>query len=170
MDENASQYGKHRFWEMIPGILIWTTFLLAIGASFFAPAVAVIFIIIFDLYWTMRVLYFLFFVLFAHRTYRKAMLVDWYAKTQEIQDWDRLYHVVFLPTVDEGISILRDAMESIKESAYRNDRFIVVLGGEETRKREFLEKAEQIKTEYENVFAYLLITVHPKGLPGEIVG
>jgi len=58
MQENTIPYGKHRFWEMIPGILIWTTFILAVGMSFFAPAIAVVFIIIFDLYWTLRVLYF----------------------------------------------------------------------------------------------------------------
>ena len=75
----AGQYGKHRFWEMVPGLLIWGTFLWAIVTSFFAPAVAVIFIIIFDLYWTMRVLYFLIFVVYAYRQYKNAMKIDWLA-------------------------------------------------------------------------------------------
>ncbi|MBT3230891.1 glycosyltransferase family 2 protein [Candidatus Uhrbacteria bacterium] len=170
MDENASQYGKHRFWEMIPGILIWTTFALAIGASFFAPAIAVVFIIIFDLYWTMRVLYFLIFVLFAHKTYRKAMLVDWYAKTQEIEDWDRLYHVVFLPTYKESYEILRDALQSIKDCTYRNDRFIVVLGGEEGDQENFQKYAEKLKVEFDGVFSKFVTTVHPRGMKGEIPG
>ena len=170
MGIESSQYGKHRFWEMIPGILIWTTFALAIGASFFAPAIAVVFIIIFDLYWTMRVLYFLIFVLFAHRTYRKAMLVDWYAKTQEIENWDRLYHIVFLPTYKESYEILRDALQSIKDCTYRNDRFIVVLGGEEGDRENFENHCAKLKEEFGGVFAEFITTVHPKGLEGEIPG
>ncbi|EKD47135.1 MAG: hypothetical protein ACD_66C00207G0004, partial [uncultured bacterium] len=131
MQENTIPYGKHRFWEMIPGILIWTTFILAVGMSFFAPAIAVVFIIIFDLYWTLRVLYFLIFVVFAYRTYKKTMLVDWYAKLQKIKNWERVYHIVLLPTYKEDYQILYDALVSIRESNYRNDRFIIVMGGEE---------------------------------------
>lgn len=170
MHIDDSQYGKHRFWEMIPGILIWSTFILAIGTSFFAPTIAVIFIIMFDLYWTLRVLYFLIFVLFSHRTYRKTMQVDWYAKTQAISGWDRVYHVVFLPTYKESYEILRDALQSIKEGAYRNDRFIVVLGGEEGDKEHFLDCASRLEKAFDGVFAKLITTVHPRGLSGEIPG
>ncbi|HBJ62617.1 MAG: hypothetical protein UU40_C0007G0032 [Candidatus Uhrbacteria bacterium GW2011_GWD2_41_121] len=170
MQENTIPYGKHRFWEMIPGILIWTTFILAVGMSFFAPAIAVVFIIIFDLYWTLRVLYFLIFVVFAYRTYKKTMLVDWYAKLQKIKNWERVYHIVLLPTYKEDYQILYDALVSIRESNYRNDRFIIVMGGEEADEKNFINYAEKLKEEFKGQFAGFTTTVHPKGLKGEIPG
>ncbi len=170
MTNNNTPYGKHRLWEMIPGILIWTTFILAIGTSFFAPQIAVVFIIIFDLYWTLRVLYFLIFVIFAYSKFRKTTNVDWYEKIQKIKNWERLYHIVLLPTYKEEYVILRDAIISIKESKYRNDRFIIVLGGEEKDIENFTKNANKLLEEFKNDFADFIITVHPKNIKGEIPG
>jgi len=166
----AGQYGKHRFWEMVPGLLIWGTFLWAIVTSFFAPAVAVIFIIIFDLYWTMRVLYFLIFVVYAYRQYKNAMKIDWLAEVKKHKDWERLYHVVLLPTWQEGVGILRDALNAIDRNPYPNDKFIVVLGGEERDIINFEKYAAELEPEFRNRFKHFMVTVHPHGLEGEIVG
>jgi hypothetical protein len=170
MGNNELPYGKHRFWEMIPGILIWSTFILAVITSFLAPQIAVIFIIVFDLYWTLRVLYFLIFVLFAYNKFKKTKEVDWYERVSKIKNWDRIYHLILLPTYKEEYQILRDAILSIQNSVYRNDKFILILGGEEGDKNNFLESAEKLKKEFNGVFKDFIITVHPKNIAGEIPG
>lgn len=170
MAKRFGQYGKHRFWEAIPGILTWSTFLLAILASFFAPAVAAVFIIIFDLYWTLRVLYFLIHTIAAYRLYKQVGRINWHERLQETHGADEIYHVVMLPTYKEELAILRQSLNAIKDSVYRNDRFIVVLGGEEGDQERFKRFEQILKEEYHGVFAHLLFTVHPKGIEGEIPG
>lgn len=170
MSPAVGQYGQNRFWEIIPATLVWGTFVAAIVASFFAPTLAVIFIILFDLYWTMRVVYFLIFVLYAYRQFKKTKKIDWLARVKEVKDWERVWHVVFLPTYKEALPILRDALRSIDKSAYPNDKFIVVLGGEEADKEHFERNAKAIEEEFGSTFAKLITTTHPRGLEGEMPG
>ena len=170
MPEQFGQYGRLRFWEIVPGFLAWSTILLAIFASFFAPVIAVVFIIIFDLYWTLRVLYFLVHTIFAYKQYQQTVHHDWQTEVQKFENWERIYHVVMLPTYKEDISILRHALKSLSETKYRSDRFIVVLGGEEGDEQNFLEYKKILSKEFADKFKKLMFTVHPKGLPGEMAG
>ncbi|MCH8049161.1 glycosyltransferase family 2 protein [Patescibacteria group bacterium] len=170
MAKRIGQYGKNRFFEILPGFLIWATFFLAIFTSFFAPAIAVIFIIIFDLYWTLRVLYFLFYVIASYRRYKKTLKTDWYAQIRTLQNWQRVYHVVMLPTYKEELSILRTTLASLLKSHYPSHRFIVVVGGEEADQENFQRHIQALRQEFDGKFAKLLFTIHPRGLPGEIPG
>ncbi|MBU0614292.1 glycosyltransferase family 2 protein [Patescibacteria group bacterium] len=168
--ETLGQYGKSRFWEMVPGALAWGTFILAILTSFFAPMVAVAFIIIFDIYWTLRVLYFIVFVFASHRNYKRAIGIDWQERIKEIKGWDNIYHLIFLPTYQEDLSILRAALDSLKHTRYRKDRLIVVFGGEEGDIENFSRYQKILKQEFGGIFKDLLFTVHPRGIKGEIPG
>ncbi len=150
--------------------MVWTTFTLAILSTIFAPIYAIIFIIVFDLYWTMRVIYFLIHTIFAYISYRRTAKVNWYQELQKIKNWDQIYHVMMLPTYQEGLSILRAALKGIETAEYRNDRFIVVIGGEEGDKENFERYKAELEKEFKGVFKHLMFTVHPKGLPGEIPG
>jgi hypothetical protein len=170
MAEQSGQYGRNRFWEILPGFLAWSTFILAFWSSFFAPTFAVIFIIVFDLYWTLRVVYFLIHVSAAYFHYRKAIKVDWFARIKKIAGWERIYHIVMLPTYKEDVSILRATIKALEKSDYRNDRMMVVVGGEEGDKENFLKMQKVLEGEFANVFAKFIFTVHPHGLKGEIPG
>ncbi|MBU1906976.1 MAG: glycosyltransferase family 2 protein [Candidatus Uhrbacteria bacterium] len=163
-------YGKYRLFEMIPGLLIWTTFIGAIILSFIAPIVAIVFIIIFDLYWLFRVTYFIFYLTLSWRRYKVSTKKDWWADVEKLPNWQRLYHFVFLPTYQEDVSILERTIEAIERSAYPNDKIVIVLGGEEGDQEQFRKNAQQIYERFNNTFHRLIITEHPKGLPNEIPG
>lgn len=170
MTQIFGQYGRHRFFEILPGLLTWSTFLLAIMASFFAPTAAVVFIIIFDLYWMLRVLYFIIHLVAGYRTYAATVAVDWYSKLKELPNWERLHHLVLLPTYKEDLVIIREALRALAESEYRHDRFMVIVGGEEGDQENFLRYSKELEQEFGSTFGSLIFTVHPKGLPGEIPG
>ncbi len=170
MAQVFGQYGRHRVLESIPGLLVWATFALAILTSFFAPTLAIIFIIIFDLYWLLRVLYFIIHLLASYGEYRRTLAINWYAELAKLPNWERLYHVVMLPTYKEDLSILREALHAVQNTPYRQDRFIVVLGGEEGDAVNFAAYQQVLETEFAGAFADLIFTVHPKNLPGEIQG
>lgn len=164
------QYGHHRWLEIIPGALSWGILGMAILLSFVAPLAAVVFIIIFDLYWMLRVFYFALHVIVAYRTYRKTLAVNWDNKLRDIPHWERIHHLIMLPTYREDLPILETALESLAASKYPQNRMIVVIGGEERDQERFQKNAEILSAKFKDSFAELLFTVHPKDLPGEIAG
>lgn len=165
------QYGKHRHLEMIPGFLIWATFVAAFVLSFFAPVLAIAFIIVFDLYWMLRVVYFVLFVVYAWRRHKQCARIDWMQKLErEVPDWRQCWHMVFLPTAKEPLEIIDQTLRSLQHSTFPNDRILVVLAGEGRYADDFRPKAAQVEKKYKGVFAHLWITEHPDGLPDEIPG
>lgn len=168
--KNSRQYGSHRFLEIIPGALVWTTFFLAVTLSFLWPLGVVVFVIIFDLLWLFRVLYFIVHVFFAWRRYRRERSIDWLKELQRLPDWRRVHHLIFLPTFKESYEIVRSALEGLRRTAYPKDRMIVCLAGEEADRAAFERHARRLSREYGEHFLRFLVTVHPSGLSGEIPG
>lgn len=66
-----------RAFEIVPGLLLWSTFLGLFIFSFFHPVAVAIFIIAYDLYWLIRVTYFSIFMLLAYRRVRMEWGTDW---------------------------------------------------------------------------------------------
>ncbi len=170
MSVTFGQYGKHRWLEIIPGLLSWSVLGLAVILSFLAPTAAVVFIIVFDLYWMLRVFYFIIHVIAAYTQYRRYLKIHWYQKLTALPDWDKVYHLVMLPTYQEDLAILEEALEALLRAEYRKDRMIVVLGGEERDALNFERHRLELEKRYKHHFANLLFTLHPKDLPGEIPG
>ncbi len=166
-----NEYHRYRFLEMIPGSLVWLTFFLAAGLSFFKPLWVLYFILAFDLYWLFRVSYFIFYLTISWNRYRHATKVDWLDKLKkEAPAWKKKYHLIFLPTYKESLTILRATFENLHRVSYPLEKFIIVLCGEEKDKERFLANAHEIQQEFGSLFGHFVTSVHPVGLPGEIPG
>ncbi|MFZ5365114.1 MAG: glycosyltransferase [Patescibacteria group bacterium] len=168
MAHNPPKTKYYRFLEMIPGTLIWATFIGAIVLSFFKPIWAIYFIIAFDLYWVFRVSYFIFYVALAWRRYKKDVNHDWVADIKKINDWERIYHLVFLPTYNEPYEVLDTTFKNLTQSTYPLDKMIVVLAGEERAKEHFEKVSRQVKEKYGHKFFKFVITLHPDNVEGEM--
>lgn len=166
----AYHYGQSRFWEMFPGLLVWGTFSLALILSFLQPLWVIVFIIVFDLLWLFRILYFNLFTVISWVRYRQACKTDWQGELSTIPGAQRVRHLVLLPTYKEGYEIVRAILRSLKENKTPNDLFWVVLGGEERDKEAFAKIVHRAEQEFGSVFGYFATTLHPKDLPGEIPG
>jgi hypothetical protein len=165
-----SDWAQYRWLEIIPGAAVWLTLLAAIGTSFIAPTVAIGFIIIFDLYWLIRVLYILVYLILAYRRFRQASQVHWSAKLHEVPGWSTITHVIMLPTFREPYAVLRDTMLSLSKVEYPLDRFIVVLATEERDAENIRPIATKLKDEFSNTFGGFLVTEHPGNIVGEVAG
>ena len=73
-----------RVFEMIPGLLLWGTFLGLFFFSFFRPMWVAVFIITYDLYWLIRVTYFSLFMWFAYRRVRVEWGTDWRTRCERV--------------------------------------------------------------------------------------
>ncbi|MDO8435688.1 MAG: glycosyltransferase family 2 protein, partial [bacterium] len=168
--DNAHKPRLYRLFEMIPGAAIWGTLLLAVVLSFTAPHFAMVLVVIFDLYWLVRVLYYVYNVVTAWLSLRRSLATDWPKILEEIPGWRDIWHVVLLPNSAEPFEIMDATFVSLAATNYHKDRVIVVLAGEEREGSPFLEKAARIQERYGALFKDLLITVHPDGVAGEIKG
>jgi len=146
------------------------TFILAIALSFVAPVYVVAFVIVFDLYWLFRVVYFVIHLVVAWRTYRKTIRIDWAEKLRGLPGADRVHHLIFLPTYKEDLSVIRETFRSLRETRFPKDRMILVLAGEARDAENFRHHAQAIEREFGTSFKKVYITEHPVGLSGEIPG
>lgn len=165
-----SDHTKYRVLEIIPGFLVWATFILAITFSFIKPLWAIYFIIIFDLYWLIRISYIAFYLVLSYLKYKRSLKIDWFKKCQTVSRWKNIYHLIFIPTYKEGIEVIRMSMQSLINIDFPLNNLIVVLAGEERDKENFLEIAEQMKKEFSHKFFKFLVTLHQKDIVGEMAG
>ena len=162
---------KYRILETIPGLLIWLTLILSIVLSFWTPLYLIYFIILYDLYWLFKVLYFVINLTVSWKNLRHDRKIDWGEKVRALPNWSKISHLIFLPTYKEETAIIRDTLRSIVANNYPKDKMIVVLSGEERGGKEaFLLRAEEMRREFGDNFFKFLIFVHPKDLPNEIPG
>ncbi|OJI06495.1 hypothetical protein BK004_03430 [bacterium CG10_46_32] len=169
----------YRFLEVIPATLVWGTIIGSITLSYYAPIIAIYIIILFDLYWLIKAVYWLVYLFNSYRHYREDISIDWFAKlTKEDpigQDhakshWTDLYHLIFLPTFKESFEVIDTTFKGLSESNYPLDRFIIALGIEERDRENGLKIAEHIKEKYGDKFFKFWVTVHPSNIQGEQPG
>ncbi|MFH1145737.1 MAG: glycosyltransferase family 2 protein [bacterium] len=165
-----TDYQKYRLLEILPGSLTWLTFIIAILLSIWNPIIAIYAIILFDLYWFIRIFYMAVYLVISWKRYRGNMKIDWLKKLDLLPGWQKYYHVLFLPTYKEPYEVLEQTFESLAKVNYPLDKFIVVLAGEERDKDNFEMISRRIKEKYGHLFYRLLITLHPKDISGEIAG
>jgi len=178
---NRKDYYLQRSIEVLPGIITWSFLISSFYLAFKALAIA-IFIIIFDLYWMVKVFYITVFVIFGYRRIKIWEKIDWIGKCEKvgnqsptsgtrsralISDWRNLYHLIIIPTYEEGIEVLETTLDSILNSDYPKDRMIIAMAFEERAGDKAIERAKILEEKYKNKFFGYLTTLHPDGIAGE---
>jgi len=164
------RYGQSRFWEIIPGVLVWSTLLGALILSFVAPVWAIVFIILFDLYWLLRILYFVPFLIYSAIKFRRTIKINWMQRMRHVPNEERIHHLIFLPTYKEDVDIVRTTLKSLRDNPFPSGRMFVALCGEERDHDGFNDMVKTMKEEFGHVFKDMFVTEHPMNLPGDIPG
>ena len=165
-----SEQTQRRLLEILPGFLVWSTFIASIVLSFVRPLWVIYFVILFDLYWVFRVVYSVPYLLASWWRYRRDVRVDWHARAATTPGIDRIRQLIFLPTYTEDVSVIRATLEQILCSTFPADRLMIVLAGEERDRERFERNALVLASEYDGKFLGFSATLHPKDLPNEIPG
>lgn len=177
----------YRVLEIFPGFLSWVTLLGLIILSYFVPLWVAYFIIIFDIYWLLLVLYLGIHLFISYRRLRKHIKIDWKEKCKQldagaIEDQEEgclsqqgfsykdIIQLVILPTYNEELDVIRPSMQSLVDDGFPLENVIVVLAIEERAGEPAKERARQMKEEFGEKFRNFLVTVHPDGISGEIKG
>jgi len=161
----------HRLAEIFPAFIVWLTFAITIGLSFIKPLWAVYFIIVFSVYWIVRLFYMMIWMFLSWFKFRRDIKIDWLEKVKELpKNYLDYWHVITLPTYKEPYEVIERTFDELLSCNYPKDKMIIVLGGEEGDKDNFLNISAKIETKYSHHFKKLMSTVHPRSadeLPGK---
>ena len=166
-----TNYLKYRIYEILPGALVWSALLAGFVLSFVQPLWVIFFIILFDLYWVFRVVYFMFYLALSWRSYQMTIRTQWMKKVESLgAKTDEYVHCIFLPVYNEDEQVVRATLEALMRSTFPSQRMIIVLAGEERQREHFMSFAPALQKTFEHFFYSFILTVHPAGLVGEIPG
>ncbi len=168
--KKPSERRLYRFFEILPGFLAWATLLGVVFLSWYQPVWISIFIIAFDVYWLTKTVYLSFHLRSSYAHLQKNIRKDWLAKTKEIKDWPKIYHLLILPIYQEPFSVIEATIKSIINSDYPKDKMILVLATEERGSNETFQNARKIERNFGQQFFKFIITTHPKDIVGELPG
>jgi hypothetical protein len=162
----------YRLLEIFPAMFAWGFLIGLIVLSFFYPAFVAIFIIAFDFYWLVKIVYLSLHLRSSYRRMKVNMKIDWWGKLKQDHPghWEDIWHLVIFSVSTEPFEVVDAAMGSLAKSNYDKNKMIVVFATEERVGEAGRKVAEKIKDRYGSLFFKFLITTHPKNLPGEIIG
>ena len=102
--------------------------------------------------------------------YRRDIRVNWFAELKQLpKNYLDYYHVITLPTYKEPYEVIERTFEGLLKCEYPANKIIIVLGGEEGDKENFLSIADRIREKYALHFYHFITTVHPRS-PDELPG
>lgn len=161
-----------RIAEILPGFFAWLTLLLLTFLSWKLPFYVAIFIILFDLYWVLKIFYLYSFLFYSFKKLKENLKINWFLKLKEEfkNSWQDIYHIIILPVFNEPFEIIDRSFNNLKSANYDKNKLIVVLAIEERAIKTDYEVALKIKEKYEKYFLKFLITIHPQNLENELPG
>jgi hypothetical protein len=158
----------YRCLEGVPGFLSWGTLIAVFFLSWLKPVWVAIFIIVFDVYWLLKVFYLSFHQIASFFQMKKNLKINWLKKLNNLPNWRNIYHLIILPVYKEEFQIVRTSFQSLVQSEYPKENLIVVFATEERAGEKSQKISQEIKKEFSQKFFQFLITVHSKAIFGEM--
>ena len=163
---------SYRFFEILPGALIWLTLFLMFFVSWRVPVAVAIFIILYDLYWLLRAIYLFVLLQTTFKIMRANVKINWLKRCEELKNKDlnfeKVYHLVILPMYKESYEIVEETFVRLANVNYPKEKIIVVLATEEQGGRGVEETVSRIQEKFGDKFFRMLVTKHPTDIAGEI--
>src|SRR4051812_16231377 len=124
----------HRSLEVLPGFVSWTLILFPIWGTLLIPNGVVyvaIFILIFDIYWMYKSITLAITAIISHIKIKSAENLDWMAAIQQLPDWQKVYHIILIPTFKEPIELLERTLDKLSHQEFPLPQLCVILAFEE---------------------------------------
>ncbi|RLC35636.1 hypothetical protein DRH14_00295 [Candidatus Shapirobacteria bacterium] len=174
MNKNSRIY---RFWEMLPGLLAWTTILFPIIGSFFCPVAVTYFVIAFLIYWLYQSFQSAILAVIGYFKIKKYSAINWQKKfnqqkNENFLNYSKIKHVVIISSFKEPIKVIDMAIGSLSKQIDIDLKKIFIVLAQEGRagKQNNQTTKKYFENKYKGIFADLVFTEHPPGLEGETIG
>lgn len=162
--------GVLRALEILPGFVSWNLILFPYWGIFVIPVAVAYFILIFNIYWFYQSLQLAVSATLSHLRIQAAKVYDWMGDVKGFPDWQKVRHVVIIPTYKEPIHILERTLNSLASQDFPTNQIIPVLAMEGKEPREVRNaKFQMLNDKYGKLFGHLYQTVHELEM-GEVAG
>ena len=151
----------HRFLEILPGTFSWTLILFPVWGSFWIPHYVAYYVIFFIIFWVYKSAVLAASATLSHLKLNASQKYDWLADASRLPNFDRVHHVVLIPTYKEPLYILERGIDSIVSCDFPEEQISVCVAFEEREGKDAREKARAIVKKYRGIFANLIVTFHP---------
>src|SRR5947209_11933604 len=167
-DSPMTTSSRRRLIEVIPPALVWLAVTAPAWAAIVAPWALGYFLIAFAAYWLWRTIEFAAGLLLGVWRVPRARRRHWQSEACRRPGYERLRHLVLVPTYRESEEILADTLRQLSAQTTPRGRIGVVLAFE-ARDEAAPERARRLSERFAPLFAEWLVTFHPE-LPGEVTG
>jgi hypothetical protein len=137
-------------------------------ASIKFPLPFAVAILAYDAYWLYRSTSLGIRVVVAYRRMRRSEAFDWLAAAGCHPDFQRVHHLLIIPTYGEPADVLRSTLRHVACQDFPRERLAVVLAFE-SRDPQAVARSQLLLQEFDGQFGYLWASFHPQ-LPGEVAG
>src|SRR3990167_7753159 len=120
----------YRMFELVPGALSWGTILFIFILSWFRPAWAAYFVILFDLYWFLKTIYMSSHNFHNCRRIKTNLKTDWKELVSHLKH-ESIHHLVIFPFFNEPLEVVVGSVEGLKSARYDHKKIMVVLACED---------------------------------------
>lgn len=159
-----------RLLEILPGFVSWNLILLPYWGIFVFPVFVAYFVLFFNIYWFYQSLQIAVASIISHTKIQAAKIYDWMGDVKDFPDWEKVIHIVIIPTYKEPLHILERTLDSLACQDLPKRQIVPVVAMEYNEpKEERSRKWKILKKKYAKVFKHIFRTVH-KINPGEIRG
>lgn len=190
----------YRLFEILPGLISWSLLLLPVILSQISPRVTAYFIIGYLLLWFAKAIGLNLRALQGNKMMRTHRSLEWAELNKDLEalvprapgapGWHaenisriRLWpaekrrflpgeviHAVIVACYNESREVLHPTLEAIRGSDYDPKKLIVILAYEQRGGPDMEERAQALMAEYQGVFMHSAAVMHPKDIPGEVIG
>lgn len=180
-----NEYRFNRFLEILPGLGIWLLLLSPLWAGFSIPVFIINVFLVLSIYWFYRALLTPIGLFVGYRRVQKALKKDWSAeirnlKKDELPSPEELpedlfpNYLIVLANYGEPYDVIQRTFEALMNQNYPKDKIYVCLSIEERKAQkdpEYANRLNLLRKDYGEFFKdRLFLTMHPFGLPGEVIG
>ncbi len=151
----------HRFLEILPGSFSWTLILFPLWGSFWIPHYVAYYVILFIIFWFYKSAMLAFTSVVSHVKLNASLKYDWLSDAQKQPNFEKLHHLVIVPTYKEPLHILERGLDSLVMQEVDKKQLSVCMAFEKREGKEARQKAQTIRKKYGKIFANLIITFHP---------
>lgn len=150
------------------GLGTWALVTLPVWGALLAPLVLAWAILLFNTYWFFRSASLAVGAALGYVRLRRSERVDWLARAQSQPDFERVHHLIVIPTYRESDQVLRATLDRLVAQDFPRDRVEIVLAFE-ARDPLASARADRLIRAYRSRFGHFWALFHPTR-PGEVAG
>ena len=160
----------YRLLEILPGFFSWNVILFPYWGIFVIPNAVAYFILSYNIYWFYQSFQIAVTGIIAHFRVQASMNFDWLGDLKNFPDWEKVNHMVIIPTYKEPQYILERTIDSLLAQTLPKKQLSVVIAQEDRAPFEDkVTKMKNLQDKYGKQFGNFLVTLH-KLAAGEVIG